>query len=89
MHQSSHGSSVETKKKEDKEANTVNAAASLDVVYYSKSNQIKGGRKGDLYRVNAVTEHKTVKGSKGFHYRVVWAEHEPTWEPESLLKENT
>ena len=41
-----------------------------------------------MYRVNSITEHKTVKGSKGFHYRVVWAEHEPTWEPESLLKEN-
>jgi hypothetical protein len=41
-----------------------------------------------MYEVIEITEHKTVKGIKGFLYKCVWADEnqEPTWEPESFIK---
>lgn len=41
-----------------------------------------------MYELKEVTEHKTVRGIKGFLYRCVWEneQYEPTWEPESNIK---
>ncbi len=40
-----------------------------------------------MYEIKEVTEHKTVKGTKGFLYKCIWAgDIEPTWETESFIK---
>jgi len=39
-----------------------------------------------MYEIREVTEHKTIKGVKGFLYKCIWAEGEPTWEPELHIK---
>jgi len=40
-----------------------------------------------MHEIKSILEHKHVKGNKGYHFKVVWANHDPTWEPESSLKE--
>lgn len=52
------------------------------VVYFAKSTTLEGGP----FQLKEVTEHKTVKGTKGFHYKCLWASQEPTWEPEANIK---
>jgi hypothetical protein len=41
-----------------------------------------------MVEIKEVTEHKTVKGVKGFLYKCIWAspDVEPSWEPESHIK---
>ena len=41
-----------------------------------------------LFEIKEVDAHKTVKGTKGFHYRCVWSDSslEPSWEPETHIK---
>jgi hypothetical protein len=39
-----------------------------------------------MYEIKEVTEHKTIKGVKGFIYKCVWSEGEPSWEPEAHIK---
>ena len=39
-----------------------------------------------MYEIKDVTEHKTMKGVKGFIYKCLWVNSEPTWEPESHIK---
>jgi hypothetical protein len=59
------------------------AAEAPSVVYYAKSTTSE-----ELLELKEITEHKTVKGTKGFHYKCVWADstREPSWEPEINIK---
>ena len=51
--------------------------------YFSKSATLG---EGALMELREVTEHKTVKGVKGFLYHCIWEGYEPTWEQEALIK---
>ncbi|TNV81981.1 hypothetical protein FGO68_gene3475 [Halteria grandinella] len=62
----------------------------VSVKYYARSANIKNedGKEDGMYELKEVTEHKTVKGIKGFLYKCIWENEnqEPTWEPECNIK---
>jgi hypothetical protein len=66
----------------------------VTVKYYAKSLTLAAldtpveGQGEHMYELREVTEHKTVKGIKGFQYKCVWAKNgvEPTWEPDTHIK---
>lgn len=42
--------------------------------YYARSTNLKNeeGKEDGMYELKEVTEHKTVKGIKGFLYKCIW-----------------
>ena len=55
--------------------------------YLAKSLTIAADKEeNEMYEIKDVTEHKTMKGVKGFIYKCLWVNSEPTWEPESHIK---
>jgi len=67
--------------KQDENNPTINTEGTKDC-------EVNVPQQPQVCEIKEVTAHKTVKGTKGFHYRCVWRDEdlEPSWEPESHIK---
>lgn len=66
------------------EASPVEQLQSSGDKFYAMSDNF--GEKSELHHLVDITCHRNIKGVKGRQYYCIWADHEPTWEFEKLIK---